>query len=599
MHAFLFSQFFFCSPPLVTPSVNPSPFSTFTISISPDISDSLFYISAQFSPECTVKRIDFVKQVPGTYCVMDAGRSVREITAFGKQKQVLQLNRTGHNTWTAPEPIDSLHYSVLESIQGPDEDSLFNPVYSGATVAKDHALINPYMVCCFSKHHLLKPAVITIHCPPDWSIATMLPQDSSGRFYAENFMQLFDSPILTGKLSHGAFRYRKRTFHIYTYHPGPKSLISDLLPLLRAAVRDMHAFSDFLPTPAYAFFITYNKEHVNRIGALEHNTSSCYWFPEENSKKAATYLPFIARHELFHTLIPLSLKGNRVSTFDYTSLNPVEHLWFYEGITEWAVFKMMLTEGSISTKDFILEFREKLLRALYDTPDSSLMLLSTLTVESNAAQRSLMPFYSKGMVLATLLDIEIRDQTNGKTGLMDVLTRMHKAYPASSHFFDSDLFTIISRFSSPGIHQFLTDYVQENKSLPVETTFRKIGIRYFPSRQNPYVQTDPGLLLKADNTTGRLIIKGIHPLVTQFGFQKDDTLQTFNGKEITKSNLDTLLGPLETLAPGTPYKMKVVRKNEELTISATTIFATVNHTFETGAPLSPRQRMLYTAWKTR
>jgi predicted metalloprotease with PDZ domain len=98
----------------------------------------------------------------------------------------------------------------------------------------------------------------------------------------------------------------------------------------------------------------------------------------------------VVSHEFFHIVTPPS---KEIQDFDYNDPKMSEHLWMYEGVTEYFPTIFQINQGLITEEDFTTAFQTKWsASAMNDT--MSLSTMSAKRVET-ALQRSIHQRISK------------------------------------------------------------------------------------------------------------------------------------------------------------------------------------------------------------
>ena len=121
-------------------------------------------------------------------------------------------------------------------------------------------------------------------------------------------------------------------------------------------------------------------------------------------------------HETLHLWIPngLSLDG------DYD--------WFYEGFTMYQALRVQMRLGQLSFQDYLGAMGRAFdnYRAAQTTPELSLLEASRRRWSSGSAS-----VYHKGMLVAFLYDLRLRQQTGGKHSLDDVYRELFRRHHAA------------------------------------------------------------------------------------------------------------------------------------------------------------------------
>src|SRR5262245_41644756 len=103
-----------------------------------------------------------------------------------------------------------------------------------------------------------------------------------------------------------------------------------------------------LPVNKYAFIFYFTDQPVTSYGALEHSYSSMYFMPERSIEDLNQNLRDVAAHEFFHIVTPLTVHSEEIADFDFNNPKMSQHLWMYEGATEYFAGNMQVKYGLIT-----------------------------------------------------------------------------------------------------------------------------------------------------------------------------------------------------------------------------------------------------------
>jgi predicted metalloprotease with PDZ domain len=357
-------------------------------------------------------------------------------------------------------------------------------------------------------------------------------------------------------------------------------------------VRDFENFLGEPPPSGYTFLFSVADDSIVRGGALEHRKSSLYRISTAEFDKLKQ-LPWVIRHELYHTFIPLELRGEDIAALDFVGMHPVEHLWFYEGLTQWATYKMQLINRTISPRQYLGEIRRSLIIA--DRSDDSIALipLSRNILEDGSSYTSI---YRRGLVLGALLDLHIIARSRGEVTLRETLLEMKSQYPRGKEFRTDSLFSIIASLTHPSVEEFLTDYLVHKRMPDMERLFRWVGINYTARRKHPYIHSELGLVLKASESTDHLVVLDVHSGAERYGYQQGDTLLAVDNQPVTADNFGISTKHLMTSMPGVKYKADVKGiDGGQRSITAFSKPLYLHHVFE----IMPEPNRLRRVWATR
>ena len=106
-------------------------------------------------------------------------------------------------------------------------------------------------------------------------------------------------------------------------------------------------------------------------------------------------------------MTPLNIHSEIIEHFNFVTPVPSQHLWLYEGTTEWAAQAMQLRSGLKSPQDYLKKVIQKMRidRANFDSTYSLREL--ALTSYSDSGQAQYGNIYMRGALTAGLLDIRL------------------------------------------------------------------------------------------------------------------------------------------------------------------------------------------------
>lgn len=446
--------------------------------------DRYFRVELQIDGKLGAKNdiYQFASTAPGTYQIMDLGRFVRNFKAFDKDGKKIPVEKVSTNQYqiSQPKKVKSITYEIAETWDTPvNEHAIYR--MCGSSLERDHALINPHCVIGFPSGMQSKPIALSFKYPEGWELGTALDVDEQGRYMANSYDHLIDSPFLLGSLSKASQMMKGTKIEIYTYSKTgliqSEDLMNNMLDMLKAAGEFLIDF----PVDRYTFLYHFEDESW---GAWEHSFSSEYVYPERPlTKNYARAITSTAAHEFFHIITPLNIHSEVIEKFNFETPTPSEHLWLYEGVTEWASDMLQLRGGICTLEEYLKEVQQKLKNNdRYDSEYSlSQLALNSYTDEG---QRQYGNIYSKGAIIASLLDIRLLELSNGKSGLREVVIELSKKYGQDKAFSEDDFFEDFVDMTYPPIQYFIEDYIKGARSLPVAEYFYKLGIKYVKER-NP------------------------------------------------------------------------------------------------------------------
>ncbi|HEX2217770.1 MAG TPA: hypothetical protein VHG35_03140 [Gemmatimonadales bacterium] len=442
-----------------------------------DRADDRFKVTAWVSGLGEANAIyQFAATAPGTYQVMDIGRFVRSFEAFDAAGRSLPVERVSVNQWRLNDParVRMLRYSIAETWDTPVKR---NEVYlmCGTSIEQDHVLINPHAVIGYPTGMQGRPIRLRIAYPATWKVGTALERDSSGAYLAEDFDHLVDSPVLLGRLTEARTRVTGVPVEIFTYSRTGKIHSSQLLSAMDEMLQAAGRFLGKLPVDRYTFLYHFDQRSA---GAWEHSLSSEYVLQEsEFTDSLGESITDIAAHEFLHIVTPLNIHSEVIENFNFVTPVPSQHLWLYEGTTEWASHAMQLRAGLKSLEDYLDEvlLKVRIDRAKFDSTYSLREL--ALTSYSDSGHAQFPNIYMRGAVTAGLLDIRLLELSGGRRGLRDLIVELTQRYGKQHAFPETSFVDTLVAMTHPEIQDFFDRYVWDSEELPVAEYYGKLGIR--------------------------------------------------------------------------------------------------------------------------
>lgn len=451
---------------------------TYTLDLN-ERADDLFYVRLTVSdlgPENAI--IQFASTAPGTYQVMDIGRFVRDFRAYAADRSEVPAERISTNQWrlVEPERVREIRYSIAETWDTPvDRD----PVYpmAGTSIERDHVLVNAHAVFPFPHGRQDAPIRLFLAVPDGWKLGTALDRDDEGAFVADDYDHLVDSPILTGRLSFASLDVTGVPVEIYTYSKTDRIQSEQLLAAMDSMLLSAGEFLGKLPVDRYTFLFHFEGQSPMG-GAWEHSASSEYVLSEvDPTPRYSRMITDIAAHEFFHVVTPLNIHSEVIENFNFETPVPSEHVWLYEGVTEWASDAMQLRSGLKSVDRYLADQIQKIRSDNFFDKDYSLSKLA-LTSYTDDGQRQYPNIYQRGALVAGLLDIRLLELSGGEYGLQELILDLMERYGKERPFPEDGFFDVLVEMTYPEIGEFLDDYIRNARPLPIAEYYAKLGIEY-------------------------------------------------------------------------------------------------------------------------
>ncbi|MDX5418509.1 MAG: peptidase M61 [Hymenobacteraceae bacterium] len=579
------------------------------------VKDDKIQVSVQV-PKITQSEIiyNMPKIVPGTYSISDFGRFVNELKALDKNGNALAVERLDTNRWKISNAgrLHKITYWIDDTF---DANTPLNAIFEpgGTNIETDkNFLLNPFGVIGYLEGMKQVPYELNITKPQGFYGSTPLIAKSTtatrDTYLVPNYVELADSPLMYNKPDTTVLKIGNTDVLVSVYSPSGRVTSKPIANNVRDILEAQRVYlGDTLPVEKYAFLI-YVPERVGKsgsYGALEHSYSSVYFLPEMPAEMFSSTIRDVAAHEFFHIVTPLNIHSEEIGNFDFINPKMSRHLWLYEGVTEYFASHVQIHEGLYDLDTYLQKLREYIATSReYYNDTLPFTLMSTEVLDKYEKQYA--NVYQKGPLIGLVLDIKLLEESNGKYGLRNLMQDLSKTYGKQKAFKDDELFDKIAELTYPGIREFFTRYVEGSEPLPLEETFRKVGIIYEPrSREsfNSYGGFTPGY----DQENNKIFIAETSEMDAfgkKMGFQENDQLLAFNGTQITPENIrDLIADSLQAMKPGEQVTITVGRKNGKGKIKQKKLKGTVMpiereaiHVLKPDPDATAAQKALRAAW---
>jgi predicted metalloprotease with PDZ domain len=510
--------------------------------------------------------------VPGTYKVYNFGKFVYDFKATDKNGNEIATVHSDRNTWKIPNAknLNHISYDVEDTWDSEQKgEVVFEP--AGTNFQQDtNFVLNNHILFGYFDGMKKNPYNVNIIHPDGFYGATGLSdvtrEKNTDHFHIPDYMQLVDGPIMYNRPDTAHIFVGGADVLISVYSPRhlvTSKFIADSLRILLDLQRQY--LGGMLPIKNYAFiiYLTDNPKgyQSHAYGALEHSYSSMYTLLEMKPELIAQTIKDVSAHEFFHIVTPLSIHSEEIGDFDYNNPKMSEHLWMYEGLTEYSAHHVQIKYGTLSLTKYLGEIHDEMEGARDFDDKLSFTKMSKGCLDEYEDQYN--NVYQKGALIGLCLDIRLRQLSDGKYGTQDLMRDLAKKYGKEKSFVDDSLFGDIVKLTYPEIGDFFKKYVIGSEPLPFKEIFEAVGIDYEPNGTEMVL--DPlggyGLSLDQDGNI-RLYPVETNDFATEMGYQKGDWLVAFNGTKISLDNASQVIGAFKTNAKeGEKLSVTIKRQN--------------------------------------
>ncbi|MBW4969284.1 peptidase M61 [Croceibacter atlanticus] len=538
-------------------------------------------------PTITEKEIKFSLPaiVPGTYSRDDYGKYIEAFKALDYSGNELQFTKVDDNTWSIlnADKLDKVTYLVNDTFDIESEHDIFSP--TGTNIASNNYVLN--MNGFIGYFNTLKnlPYEVLIKHPETLYAGTSLNEleipktkDSltaaNANYYkVDRYADLIDSPVMYTENEPVSFTVGETEVLINVFSPNGTYSAEDFKPVISTMVEAQKAYlGDLKTTNKYAILVylsTVGAEDAQGFGALEHNTSTVVVMPEQYPKQLLDKaMVDIVAHEFFHVVTPLSIHSEEIHFFDFNTPKMSQHLWMYEGVTEYFAQHFQVYEGLVTPEEFYDVIVSKIDNAKRYTGDFSFTEMSKNVLEE-PYKDAYANVYEKGALIGMCIDLILREQSNGEKGLIDLMKTLTKRFGSTSPFSDDTFIETVAALSYPEVGNFLRDHVQNNGAINYTEYFYLVGLEFAETKTNTALLASQDVQYIRGNEEGEIVfVNGeLNSTLQDLGVLGGDVLVSFNKKEYNLSTARGLIIATNGLAEGDTVTLTVKRDGETVNLS--------------------------------
>ena len=461
------------------------------------------------------------------YQVRDFAQYVNWVRAKDRAGRALAVRELDKSRWqiAGAEAGTVVEYQIFADSPGP----------FGAQFNSHHAFFNLAQVLMYPVDARNAPMVVRFNQVPEgWHIATPLPSAPEGRYNAESYDRLVDSPVEIGDFRESDFDEGGAHYRVVVDADPVDYDMEQISAMLRKIVAAATIWMDDRPFDSYMFLYHFPRGPAG--GGMEHAYSTAIAVNANVVTRAPEVLASVTAHEFFHLWNVKRIRPQTLEPVDYTRENYTRALWFSEGCTSTAADIIQLRSGLLDERHFeqelasgIGEFERRPARLTQSAEESSLDAWLEGDAYYRRPERSI-SYYNKGELLGILLDLVVREASHGQASLREVFRWMNQNYAKKGRFFsDSDgVREAAEAVSHTDLRWFFAKYVAGTEEIPWNDFFRGVGLRLVEGKSST---ADAGFTASR-NFDGPMAVSAVTAgsEAERAGLQTGDTILAINGK---------------------------------------------------------------------
>lgn len=486
---------------------------------------------------------------PGSYLVREFAKNVDLVKAKDENGNALKVTKKTKNTWVITKGKAKrvvVNYEVYS----------FELSVRTSFLDLTHGYVSGTGIFMFVNNHLQHKGKLEIFPYRDFKyISTALPKasesvaaDGSEMFEFANYDQLVDCPIEIGNQEIFEFNAAGVKHTVAMYGIGNydiEKLQVDMAKIVETATTVIGEN----PNKNYTFII---HNVVDGQGGLEH-TNSTTLSVNRWTYEGSEYIGFLSlvAHEYFHLWNVKRIRPIELGPFNYNEENYTTLLWVMEGFTSY-YDELLLRRAGYYTKDEYLNKIQGTINYVEGSIGARVQPVAHASFDAwikayrpnENSGNTTMTYYSRGQMLAALIDAKIIGKYNGTKCLDHFLQQLYNKYykQLNRGFSDSEFKKELETLLGENLDEFFAKYIDGTEIPPFNEILGKIGVNV---ESVATIKPSFGLGLRQEG--GKVIVRSVRAgsAAETAGISVNDEIIGCNGFRVDQQSLEDFLTTLE------------------------------------------------------
>jgi predicted metalloprotease with PDZ domain len=530
---------------------------------------------------------------PGSYLVREFSKNVESFSAEANGKS-LEAKKIRKNIWqinTANVSAVKVKYKVYA----------FELSVRTSLIDASHAFLSTSGVFMYPAGMLHHPSTIHIIPYKGWTkVSTSLDIVNNDPFtlHSPDYDILFDSPIEVGTQDVFGFEAAGVKYEVAMCGGGnyDKERLKKDMPKI---IEQETAVYGENPNKRYVF-IVHNTSKGG--GGLEHLSSTVLGMSRDNYTTEGGYRGFLSlvAHEHFHLWNVKRLRPIALGPFDYDNENYTTDLWIAEGFTAYYQ-DIIVRRTNLYPPETYLGTLAAEINYVVNQQGNKVQTLAEASYDAwikyyrpneNGINTNI-SYYNKGSIMALMLDLEIINDTHGKSCLDDVMKYMYKTYYKTKKrgYTDLEFKQGLEKFCGKNLDEFYKKYIYGLADIDYD---KYLGYAGYHLTDELAGNNDPNLGVITSSTNNKIVVTNVVRGTAAWidGINVNDEITAIDGNKVT--DISTVLNGKK---PGDKINVSVIRDSLPLTLPVTLLKKTqVKYKIDTLASPTAKQLEVRKKW---
>jgi predicted metalloprotease with PDZ domain len=419
---------------------------------------------------------------PGSYLVREFSRHLNQVKAYSLQGAALPIIKKTKNAWEIDlkgQTAFVVKYEVYA----------FELSVRTSFLDETHGFVSgPSMFMYLDGHKetggelLVQPHASFKRVSTGLTLKSLMKQGNNQTFTFENYDQLVDCPIEIGNQYEFDFEAAGVKHTVAMYGEGnfdPERLKADMAKIVVEETKVVGVN----PNKRYVFIV---HNVVGGDGGLEHCNSTVLSV-DRWSYEGSNYINFLnlVAHEYFHLWNVKRIRPIELGPFNYDQEVYTNYLWVMEGFTSY-YDELILRRCGFYSQEEMMKKIQSAINYVEGSVGSRVQPVAHASFDAwikayrpnENSSNTTMTYYSRGMVIAAVLDAMIIKQSNGKECLDHLMKDLYETYYVGKNrgFTDAEFKACLTKHTGQDMTEFFLKYIDGTEVIPYAMYFLPLGV---------------------------------------------------------------------------------------------------------------------------
>lgn len=507
---------------------------------------------------------------PGSYLAREFAKNVDLVTAKDENGKSLEVHKTSKNAWLITK-------GKAKKITVNYEVYAFELTVRTSFLDLTHGFVSGSSVFMYVDGHKKESGSLEVVRYGGFKKITTalkragdgIQKETSENFVFDNYDQLVDCPIEIGNQEEFSFDAAGVKHHVGIFGAGNyevEQLKKDMKRVVEAAT-DVFGQN---PNKEYTFII---HNVTNGQGGLEH-TNSTTLSVNRWTYQGSDYVGFLSlvAHEYFHLWNVKRIRPVELGPFDYDNENYTSLLWVMEGFTSY-YDELLLLRAGYYTKEQYLRKLFGTLNYVEGSPGARVQPVAHASYDAwikayrpnENSRNTTISYYSKGAVIAAMLDAKIIAKFNGTKSLDNFMQHIYKVFYEGKGrgFSEQEFKQELEKFIGESMDDFFAKYIHGTEMPNYNEFFAPVGVNVEYDGM-PSVDIGASLTSSGSNAIVTYVRRGSS--AEDAGLSVNDEIIGCNGMRVDQKGMQDIFLSLDA---GTTVNLLIARDEQLYSIELT------------------------------